>query len=166
MNKILLVVDLQKQFMDKTRIQYNECLEYIAAHRKEYNKIIGTIFSQSAEPNSFKKYLNWDGCLGTDCRDIEYIADQIVIKGTYGVKPDSLDIKQSDRIYVMGCDSDACILATAFLLFDGNYDFRILCDHIYSSGGSVMHDQAINILRRQFGKAVVRDCDLSNRVDI
>ena len=79
----------------------------------------------------------------------------MIIKSGYALPLQKSGLRQeTDEIDIIGCDSDACVLATCFALFDGGYQFKILTPYIYSTGGDVMHNEAYDIMVRNFGKAV------------
>ena len=92
--KYLLVIDLQKQFRDKNG-EYEKCLRYIEEHRKDYQFIFSTIFSQNIKEDfkcetslnmnglishqflqinpNYMLHLNWNGCQDVKNSDLEYI---------------------------------------------------------------------------------------------
>ena len=61
---------------------------------------------------------------------------------------------KDEHVDVVGFDTDACVLATAYHLFDNDIDFSILVDGVYSSGGDAMHSHGLAIMFRQFGEVV------------
>lgn len=126
--KILLVVDLQKQF---NYGGYRKCLEYIREHGGDYDKIIATVFQQDRKINGNYKRLKYDGCMDASERDIEFRADMVVIKHGYGLPRNFFSKK--DTVDVMGCETDACVLATCFNLWDDGIDFAVLWDYVYTS---------------------------------
>lgn len=79
-------------------------------------------------------------------------------KSTYSVDDTVIDFIKSNNIThldIVGCDSDACVLATCYKLFDNGIDFTILTDFLYStSRDTSINDSAIKIMKRNFGSCV------------
>ena len=59
------------------------------------------------------------------------------------------------RFDVIGCDADACILATAFSLWDRGDNFRILSNYIYTTATDFSKEDILKIMERNFGNCVV-----------
>ena len=148
--KYLLVIDLQKQFRDKNG-EYEKCLRFIEEHRKDYQFVFSTIFSQnvkdlkyeiSSDTNGFVSrhflqanpnymlHLNWNGCKNVKNSDLEYIHSEdeecVIPKTGYGdnSKPPMLTticFKRDDEIHIIGCDLDACVMAICFQFWDAGY---------------------------------------------
>lgn len=144
--KILLAVDLQKQFKGG---QYDSCLEYIESHRVEYDKVIATLFvnDKYINPNYIKK-LGWKDCQNATVEDIEFKTDQIIVKHGYGLPSDIFGKK--DRVDIIGCETDACILAICFSLWDDGISFNVLWDYVYT-GADIDNAELRKIYKRQFG---------------
>jgi hypothetical protein len=58
------------------------------------------------------------------------------------------------RYQLIGCDADACLLASGFYLWDKGVEFEILSDYIYSNAKDVDIEQTMKIMRRNFGDCV------------
>lgn len=71
MSKILLVVDVQKEFKDKDGM-YEKVVDYCNKYRDEYDIILPTLFCNSydANPNYVDK-LYWDSCDNTTSESLE-----------------------------------------------------------------------------------------------
>ena len=127
--------------------------KYINDHIAEYDEIIGTVFENNEDSN-FVKLLNWRGCMGY-CSNI-ISCDRIIHKSSYGLSDNVIqDFKSYSRVDIFGVDTDACVLAIAFLLFDAGINFRIISDCCFSSGGEKMHNIGIEIMKRNFKNAVI-----------
>lgn len=144
---VLLAIDLQPEFSDHDG-QYERIVHFVKQSVQDhtFDKIIATQFKNTGN-NSFKRYLDWDDCKNPGSPDV---TDNLIQKSAYAVDLAMLD--PSDHYFLCGCDTDACILATAFRMFDEGYHFTVLAEQCFSSGG--LHDQAIQIMRRNFGSAV------------
>jgi len=57
--RILLVVDLQKEFSDNCKSKYDEIVGWVKNHSNEYDSVVATRFVN--KPNSpFIRYLGWN----------------------------------------------------------------------------------------------------------
>lgn len=166
---VLVVIDLQQQFRDKNG-EYERLLRFIENNKENYF-VIGSLFYNT--PNSmYQKHLNWGDCSVVSFRDLEYDYDKIILKETYSLdyrtlKDCAIDLwydktKQYDEVAppirydLIGCDSDACVLATAFTLWDNKADFRILGDYLYTSSDELKNEEILKIYKRNFGDIVVK----------
>lgn len=77
--------------------------------------------------------------------------DIVLTKKSYGLRPRditrlrALDI---DQLVVCGVDTDACVLAVMFSLFDAGFKCRLRKDLCWSSTG--LHREAVKIIEQQF----------------
>ena len=178
-NKILLVIDLQKQFRDNNR-NYERCIDYIKAHRNDYITVIGTYFINN-DDSMYEKHLDWNGCMDVTASDLEYPYDAAYCKYSYSanageqayntmeyvlrnrdiIKPGTFAHPGDEEypIYVIGCDSDACVLATAFSFWDKGYNFRILSDLVYTTADGFDNETVIKLMRRNFGDCIISSKD-------
>ncbi len=161
MNRVLLAVNVQRQFKDRHG-KYKECLKYIRERKHEYDQIICSIFSQSIDGvknNNYIDYLGWDKCLGCDERDIEYKPTCIIHTNTYSVNITGLLCEQrlslDDSVDIIGANADTDIMATCFALWDKRMHFNILDKYIYTSFGRIRRDTIRDMMRRNFGTALV-----------
>ena len=153
--KVLLVIDLQKEFYKKT--DYEKVLKYVKENQNNYDLIIGTFFT-NYENSNFMKALNYKECLEANFESIEYKFDYCMPKYSYGLDITELKarkITEKDSIDIIGCEIDSCIMATAFNLFDKNYPFKILSDYIYTTSKDYSREQAMKVLKRNFGDYII-----------
>lgn len=167
MKKVLFVVDLQKQFKDSGG-QYEKCLSYIKEHQNYYDYVIGTVF-HNLKDSLFVKNFGYTDCTVVGDSDIEYERDEIVIKlAEYGVTEmcvvlQGIKITLRDNnieIHVIGCETEACVMATAFNLWDAAVDFKILSDLVYTNATEYDNETAIKILKHSFGKCVTTSSEV------
>lgn len=149
--KVLLVIDLQKEFYSAEK--YEKVLNFIQSSKNEYDMILATIFKNYIDKNNFKEKLDWYDCKNTSLESIEFSPDEVIFKNTYGLNYSNLNKKY--HYDIVGCDSDACIMATAFNLFDAGYDFSILSEYIYTSTNRFENETVIKMMKRNFGKCVI-----------
>lgn len=169
MKKQLLIIDLQKQFADKNNQNknYQKCLNFIAQNRHLYDNVIATVFTQNKNyvnhnPN-YKLHLGWNECKNTSPSDLEFDKSNVTIiaKSHYGTYSQEtlkniFGLNQNDSIDIIGCDSDACVMAICFSLWDNGYtNIRILSDYIYTTSENFTNDSIIKVMKRNFGNCVI-----------
>lgn len=164
---VLLVIDLQKQFRD-TEGQYEKCLRYIKDHQNDYY-VIGTLFRNFPD-SMYVRHLGWNGCMNAAETDLEFHYDELLDKHGYSANQDlrlmqsracSTAIKKDDshmpelHYDIIGCDADACVLATSFDLWDRRYDFNILTDYVYTTAKDFTKEDIVKVMKRNFGRCVL-----------
>lgn len=152
--KKLLIVDLQKQFKDKYG-EYERIVSNIDNLKLSYDKIFATVFTQIDNSNYITK-LNWDGCKNCSHKDLEFDInlENIIIKDGYGIKNITKYFQSDDEIDIIGCDSDACVMAICFQLWDLGYNFNILSNNIYTTSSNYTNEDVKKILKRNFGNCL------------
>lgn len=141
----LLVVDIQKEFVTPDIL--NEIVNYI--NSSQYDSMIFTVFENTKDSN-FVKLLNYTGCMKTKPL-IE--SGNLYKKSTYGISSSLIDkLKTYSQVDVVGTDIDACVMAICYQLFDASINFRIITKYCYGR----LKEEAVKIMERNFGKAVVK----------
>lgn len=161
----LLVVDFQQGFASNINPALGSKIKSLVDLFTDVSYCVFTQFKNTASSN-FVKQLGWDKLLTEEEQDFIVCpnsANFVVEKNTYSaVCDDLLDFLRDHQIktvFLCGLDSDACILATAFDLFDRGYRVLIIEDACDSSGGSEINDAAMAIIRRSFGENNVTKTD-------
>lgn len=148
--KVLLVVDLQREFY--SALKYEQILKYIA--KSDYDVVIGTIM-QNTKDSPLARTLNWGECFDVVPDSIEYEYDKLIVKNTYSVPIERLSDYKDAEITVIGCDADACVLATCFNLFDNGFNFKVDLNYVYTTGNINLYLHAKEVMKRNFGKCVI-----------
>ena len=150
LNKALLGVDVQKEFThDPAYIKQIKAL--ILDH--PYYEVIGTYFKNQKDSTFVKRLMYFDCMYATKSL---IACDKLVETCSYGLPIETIEyLKQFSEVNVIGMDSDASIMAICYQLFDADIDFYVLSKYCRSSGGEIINKSAIEILRRNFGPAVI-----------
>lgn len=149
---ILLVIDVQPAF--KVEPYYSKIIEYINNNRNKYDKIIATRFI-NYHNSLYVTKLDYSDCMKRE--KLAFKPDILIGKSSYGLNVrNCLKLFNNEHIDIIGCDTDACVLATCFQLWDYNINFKILKDYIYSSGGEDISKSAYDIIIRNFGEASIK----------
>lgn len=156
MKKLLLVIDVQKEFINEyTGEVLNRIKKLI--NSKEYDMIAFTRFIND-EKSVFYKKLKYRGCMNLEQQEIviETGKWRVFNKRTYTVVNEEFKnyIKDNkiDEIYICGFDTDACVQKTALDLFEQEYNVFILKDYCMCYRGYELHEATINNLKRLIGR--------------
>ena len=172
--KILLIVDLQKEFadIDNDSHNYNKLIQFVKenGNKGSYDKIISTCFRNEENPN-FRYNLNWYDCENSDIESLEYLdyVDKSIhsafLKTGYGdrggwvistINSYNDTIPEDAEIHIIGCDLDASVMAVCFQLWDaGITNFRVLTEYCYTTANKFSKEDVIKIMKRNFGKCIV-----------
>lgn len=156
MNKLLLVIDLQNDFINEnSKYVVDRIKELIQS--KEYKNIIFTKFINNYKSKWYKE-LNYKGCLTKegqnipiDTQDYKVIEKEIYSSLNEGLKK-YIDDNHIEEIYLCGIDTECCVLKTALDLFESNYNVYVLKDYCACTHGMQKHDSALETMARCIGK--------------
>ena len=156
MKKLLLVIDVQKDFINEHTKQILPKIKEMINSNK-FDLIAFTRFINYVDSIWYKK-LNYKGCMTKDGQSIviDTKNSKVFDKKIYTAVNDELKeyIRENDisEIYLCGFDTDACVQKTAIDLFEQDYDVYVLKDYCMSHIGKETHDFYINNLARLIGK--------------
>lgn len=147
MERILLAIDIQNAFNTNysTQTAIDNLKDLLNFKNDGFDKIIFTKYVRISEPE-------------TEIVDeLKPYVENVMVKHTYSaVTPDFERLCGSaDKIYIAGIDTDACVLATAFALFDKGIQPIIIQNCCATSGSAILHKHTLDIMKRQFGKQSV-----------
>lgn len=156
MNNLLLVIDLQENFINhNTKNVQNSIKKLIDSNIA--NHIVFTKFINDDSSN-FYRILNYKGCMNEEDRNIVIDTKdyKVIEKRIYTAYNDELklyiDTNNIKTIYLCGIDTDACVLKTALDLFENNFDVKVIEDCSMSHSGIEYHNFAINMLKKLIGR--------------
>ena len=154
MSNILLAIDVQKEFRD-TRGKYKKCIDYINNYKDQYDKVVITGFINDKSINSnFIKKLKYKECQNVDFDSFEFDLYGMQIVYKYGYSLPLSFFNKKDNVYVIGCNIDACVLATCFNLWDDNINFKILKDYTFTNNKNYDWKNIEQIFINNFGKDI------------
>ena len=147
----IIIVDLQKAFDVPPKL-----VNQIDAYSRGFAKRIFTRF-ENPRGSLFRRKLNLHACApGT--RDTELWLepeknDMLIVKHGYGLAPRAIARLRKlgvKRATVVGMDTDACVLAVMFSLFDAGITCRVHTDLCWSSSGLRLHRAGMTVIKQQF----------------
>ena len=146
----LLIVDVQRAF--------NPPPSFVAKLTRYSRRFSCRVFTRYVNPpgSVFRRLLKQDSC-APDTPDLDLLippqrGDLVMTKtAKYGLTPPqirTLHRRGITRVTVCGLDTDACVLAVMFSLFDGGIECHLKEEMCWSSSG--LHKPAVAIIREQF----------------
>lgn len=156
MSKLLLVIDLQNDFINNnTKCVLDKIEKLIDSNN--YENIVFTRFINNEDSIYYKKlnsrlFLTEQGrSIAIDTKNYKVI-DKIVYSAMNEELEKYINKNNIDEIYLCGLDTDACVYKTALDLFENNYDVYVLKDYTMSHKGVELHNIFIDNLKRLIGK--------------
>lgn len=157
----LLVIDLQNGFINEHTahipLRVGTLLD---RHASAFSPIIFTQFKNTSD-SIFARCLHWGGMTQPEEQalhpQVAAYAERYytVEKAGYSALNRATDLLLKDPlvVYLVGVDTDACVLKTALDLFDRGIETYVLTRYVASSGGPDMHQHGLEILKRSIGEA-------------
>ena len=162
MKSILLVIDVQNGFINSsTENTKNEIVDLLKS--KIFDIIIATKFINNNGSN-FEKILKWNKLKDKKEQQIdnnvENYIDYIIEKEGYSAYTNELKNilkrvngdKLPSKLYLVGFDTDGCVLATAIDLLEAGIKPIILEKYCSSTGGEEYNKAGIRVLKRVVGE--------------
>ena len=156
MSKLLLVIDVQKDFINENTSKTLRKINMLVDSKK-YDIIAFTRFIND-EDSVWYKELNYKGCMTKEQQEIVIDTKNYKVfdKRIYTALNEELKqfIAENNikEIYLCGFDTDACVQKTALDMFEQNYDVYILKDYCMSHIGEETHNTYINNMKRLIGR--------------
>lgn len=161
MKNILIVVDVQNGFTryEQTR-KVAEKIK-ILVDSELFDVTIATRFLNSAG-SPFTQILNWHRLMNSP--DIDLVeglrTDYVVDKKVYTcVTPDFLNLLKKcndgvlpEHIFIVGIDTDCCVLKTAVDAFEAGIRPIVLLEYCSSNGGDASHNAGALVMERLIGQ--------------
>jgi nicotinamidase-related amidase len=157
-NSCLLLIDVQEAFItDETAETLSNI--YGLLQGVDFNKIVATQFINTAD-SIYVEELDYRGCLTpNDIRldaTVKEVADRVIQKQGYTAASTVLSnfFREYgiDTVYLAGFNTDACVLSTVMDLFGKGIHCIVIEDCCASTGGTQLHNNAIDIMKYNIGK--------------
>lgn len=165
----LIVVDVQSGFLN----EFTHHIPQRVAHliqRDEYAPVLFTRFI-NAPDGPYEKFLDWHSCTHEPETNIApelqpWVKPEVVFSklGLCGIPDDLADYfrKQCfEKVFIVGIDTDMCVLKIAMDCFDIGIEPIVLTDCCASTAGLQAHLAGLAVLSRNIGAFRLRDAGLS-----
>ncbi len=165
--KALFIIDVQKGFLNKFTKDLPIKIAHFLEKKKEAFDYIFFFKFINKQNSNWTNQLNWYAMFNPPDTDIAIelekftINDNVFNKRAFfsAIKADNfldfLKSKNISEIYICGMDTHACILITTMEAFEMGYNVKVIEDLCFSSHGRKYHKNAIDILKRNLGKAII-----------
>ena len=166
MNKALIVIDAQKYFLNKwtepkVKPILNNIKNYLNINLQKYSLIYFTIFMNDKNSPSWL-ISGWKDC--TRSPDIDLFDElknftnknNVVYKNVLSAakKPQIIEALKENKVqevHLCGFDTDCCVLATDYDLFDLGLKPVILENLTWSTSKDKLHNAAIKMVNKNIG---------------
>lgn len=150
--KVLLIIDVQEPFLSENTQRVPVFLQDLI-ERERFELVIQSCW-QNYPGSRYEAELGYK--LGAQASPvISCPGGKVLLRSTYSAVNEELRqlIQKSDRLYIAGLESDACVLATLFDLWDAGFSFRVYRDGI-GTNRKDLAEPTLALIRRQFGEGV------------
>lgn len=165
MGKILLVIDLQKGFINQhTKNLPKKIANFISKNKNLFDQILFSQYVNNESSNWVKLY-NWKNMQKSPEIDIVPQLQKFVSKNNLFQKKGFSCFKSNKfnkfiknkniKLYICGLDTHACVYCTVMEAFELNFSIKIISDLCAASHGIEYHNQALNLLKRNLGDKIL-----------
>ncbi|WP_352399414.1 isochorismatase family protein [Anaerotignum sp.] len=177
MKKILVVVDMQNGFAiyDQT-INLTEEIRKLLK-RKLFDVVIATRFIND-DNSIYEKLFGWNRLKTKEERELadgyEKYVDCVLDKSVYTCVNSSFIQKlcqlndgiYPEEVFIVGADTDCCVLAIATGLFECNIRPIVLTKYCDSNGGTASHNAGLLCMKRLIGENQLVDREILLKEDL
>lgn len=163
---VLIIIDYQKAFKNDNSVKTIKSINALAKNYK-WDMIIQTMwFNSGDKTNLYMQNLNYDECQldGRDCGLVKMFPNVHVFPrvNMYSCATEQLlqVLRYDMNVYIAGWETDACVLATLFSLFDKGLSFFVVSECVTSKTDEI-DEAARKIIKRQFGDVIIRMDDIN-----
>lgn len=165
-HKVLIIIDVQNEFIDH---ETERVVQFIARllDDEHWDFVIQSRW-ENCSGSQYETRLGYHaGHSGQSEPFFDPPGGYIFSRATYSCANDELLklISKDDDIYVTGLETDACVMATLFDLWDLGYSFHVYEKGVGTTAGD-LQEPAIRMIRRQFGKNTVISNDLRSQTSL
>ena len=177
MKKILLVVDMQNGFARYEQTKDLTCKIEKLLERHVFDVVIGTRFLNS-DNSMYEKSFGWSRLKTEDERAIpvnlkknmDYIEDKYIyncVNSSFMQRLCQLNDGELPKyIFVIGADTDCCVLTIATSLFENNIRPIVLTEYCNSNGGPEAHLSGISCMKRLIGEKQLVSKEIFSKKDV
>lgn len=151
--KVLLIVDVQRGFIKKGM---EKIVGNIRRHigSVNYDLVIQSRW-ENAMGSQYERVLGYTS-VGNSAESsllIEECQEHVITRCQYSCVTDKFLtlVDKEDTVFVVGVDTDACVLATLYSLWDYGYTFHVYKDSVGTSA-RIPQSALFTLITRNFGK--------------
>ncbi len=165
MSKALIIIDLEKGFMnDLTKDLPGKIKKYLGENKDKFDLVLFTQFKNHKGSN-FDRLMEYEDFMKPEEYDIvpelqEFVTkDNLFVKDTYGSFVDdrvlnALKEKGIEEVYIMGIQTENCVLTFARDAFDRGFRVFVMKDYCGSDASTESHKAALKIIEDNIGEII------------
>ena len=159
MSNCLVIVDVQNGFLSVETDFLPGKISNFLKSTTMFDHIVATKFYNYVD-SPYIRLLGWNGMMDENSQKvsplIEQFCEKVFKKNLYSCFTDEFEeyivINDITKLYLLGIDTDCCVLKSASDAFERNIDVEVLVNYCASTGGVKSHQAAITVLERMIGK--------------
>jgi nicotinamidase-related amidase len=169
MSEPLLIVDVQVGFINEFTHHIPQRIARLI-QRDDYAPLIFTRFVNSKD-GPYQRFMNWHNChcepeINIAAELEPFVQQDLVFSkpGLCGITDKLADYLRAgsvERVFIVGIDTDMCVLKIAMDVFDIGIEPIVLTDCCASTAGLQAHLAGLSVLSRNIGAQRLRDAGLS-----
>ncbi|GAB1543161.1 hypothetical protein NUACC21_58350 [Scytonema sp. NUACC21] len=170
MSEPLLIVDVQPGFINEFTHHIPQRVTHLI-QRNGYASLLFTRFINSAD-GPYQRFLDWHNCdrepETSIVPELETFAQQGLVfskPGLCGITDDLASYLRNShvkRVFIVGIDTDMCVLKVAMDVFDLGIEPIVFTDCCASTAGLQAHLAGLAVLSRNIGAQRLREAGLSD----
>lgn len=151
--RVLLMIDVQEPFIS-ARTQSVPAFLRDLMERERFESVIQSCW-QNYPGSRYETELGYRLGMRAAPPAISWPGAKVLLRSTYSAVNEELIglLQRSDRLYIAGLESDACVLATLFDLWDAGFSFRVYRQGI-GTNRTDLAEPTLALIRRQFGAEI------------
>lgn len=151
--KVLIIIDVQNGFVNKATQYAVDNLGKLL--EKEHFDVVVQSRWENYMGSQYEKRLDYQAVGNSYEAELVFpsYADHVITRTCYSCWGPKLEaiLQPDDDIYVVGLETDACVMGTLFSLWDHEYRFHVY-EKCVATGRKDLQKPALEMIRRQFGK--------------
>lgn len=166
MNNCLVIIDVQRGFITNDTLYVPEMIKRLLLKR-EFDHIVATRFINSVDSPHYV-FSHWERMMDYESQKlddyVEKVSERVFDKSINSCFSSDflkyLNDNSIEFLYIVGIDTDCCVMKTAFDCFDRKLPFVVITNCCASTGGIDLHEAACKVMKRNFGDTMVLTYDL------
>lgn len=151
MNRILVVIGIQKGHEEGAEKFVKKTIDWINAHAHNYDQVISSIRINTKVDN-FERYMKDYSMEDTDV--LGYHTDKILTREGYTL-PEGFPIPNPNTHFdVIGMNTHSSVMGHVLDMFGKGYDFSVLSELTTCQEGKKVQEAALTVLKEAIGNAL------------
>lgn len=160
--RVLIIIDLQEAFITQHSTDLPERTKvFVERVGNKFDTVIRCAWVNDPTSNFYTE-LEYRGCYSKAEQQlcIPEVGGVIMKRTAYSCVTEQMTdlLRPTDDIYICGLETDACILASCFDLFNRNYKFTVIKD-LVSTKCIEVQDAVFTLMQRNFSRNVLKTVD-------